>query len=184
MIMGDRVWDLSIDNQIDDEAQPRIDDVDWGKAEDFGLDAFMVGLATGTDHRDAKIALSHRLIDIHDEHLKTTQSNVSDLLPEKVLDRLVYGMITACAGSGTVPNTLLRLLYMRMGISHQPQKGIQDEVAYRTLLHVVAANPGIGKKKAAKAAGTSPNTAKKWMDSPDFKDSLSAIKKYGAEGVT
>ena len=92
-------------------------------------------------------------------------------------------MITACAETGAVPNVLLRLLSMRMGISCRPQKGIQNEVAYRHLLQVVAADPGIGKKKAAEAVKISPNTAKKWMDSTDFKEFLSVIKKNGIKGV-
>jgi hypothetical protein len=185
MTVGEREWDLLVDNQIDDEAPPRIDDVDWGKAEKFGLDALMVGLATGTGHRDAKIGLSQQLIDIHKAHLKVfLPNNTSGLLPEKILDRLVYGMITACAETGAVPNALLHLLSMRMKISHRPQGGIQDEVAYRNLLYVVAENSGIGKRKAAKAVGISPTTAAKWMGRTDFKEFVSVIKKNGIKRVS
>ena len=183
MTVDDRKWDLSVDNEIDDETPPRIDGVDWGEAEYYGLDSFMVGLAIGTGHRDAKIALSHQLIDIHNKHLKISPSNTSGLLPEKILDRLVYGMITASAETGAVPNALLRLISMRMGISRHSKGGIQDKVAFRNLLHVVVEAPGIGKKKAAEAVGISPNTAKKWMDRTDFKEFVSVIKKIGIKGV-
>ncbi len=180
--MEEREWTLSIDGLIKDDASHRIDDVDWGEAEKYGLDTFMVGLATGTGHRDAKIALSHQLIGIHNGHLAITHSNISDLLPEKIMDRMVYGMIAACNEGTAIPNVLTRLLSLRMRISQRPQKGIQDPVAYRNLLHAVANSPGIGKKKAAAVAGIKPSTAKKWMGDPVFKDFVEVIRKHGIKG--
>ena len=67
--MDDRRWDLSIDGQEEDETLPRIDNVDWGDiskgVKKHKLDVSLVGLATGTDHIDAKIALTRKLIKIH-----------------------------------------------------------------------------------------------------------------------
>ena len=187
--MDERVWDYSEDGQLEDEAPPRIDIVDWGDYWSYGLDDLMVYLAVGTDHRDAKIALSHRLIKIHVQHTKIKkkkeQSNVAGLLPEKVLDRLVYGMITECAGDAATPNVLLRLLSLRMKVSPRRQKGIQDPVAYRKLLHVVAKNPDIGSRKAAETVGIHRSVARKWMDLPEFKGAVAMTKmEFQIKGAT
>ena len=186
--MDERAWVYPEDGQLEGEQTPRIDGVNWGDAQRYGLDTDMVGLAIGTDHVDAKIALSRQLIDLHDQHAELrknrTPSNNQSLLPEKILDRLVYGMITECAGNATIPNILLRLLSLRMKVSPHPQKGIQDLVAYRNLLHVAAENPGIGRKKAAEAVGISGSVARKWMASPEFEESVAVIRDRGIKGGT
>jgi hypothetical protein len=178
----ERVWDLSIDGQCEDDSSVRINDADWGDYAGF-LDPLMVGLAIATKHVDAKITLSRRLIEIHEEHLKirkdARQSNVAGLLPEKILDRLVHGMIAHCGEDAPTPNVLLHLLALRLGVPEKPRKGVRLKVAYRDLINLVAENPGIGKKKAAKAVGVSPNTAKSWMDDPDFKTSVATIQRQG-----
>jgi hypothetical protein len=180
--MDERKWNLSIDGLIEDEAPPRINYAD-GKELAEALNPLMVGLATGTDHRDAKIALSHRLIDIHYEHVETEgPSRNLGLLSERILDRLVFSMIAASTGPEGVPNALQRLLSLRLKLPERPQKGGRDEVAYRKLLHVVAENPDIGKKKAGAIAKVSPNTAKKWMDEPEFQSTVEIIRKH-SEGV-
>jgi hypothetical protein len=175
----ERVWILSIDGQCEDDSPPQINNCDWSDYEEF-LDPLMVGLAIVTEHVDAKITLSRRLIEIHEEHLKVRknarQSNVAGLLPEKVLDRLVYAMIANCAVDAPMPNVLLHLLALRLGVSEKPRKGVQLKVQYRNLVNLVAKNPGIGKKKAAEAVGVSANTAKKWMDAPDFKEFVAIIR--------
>ena len=178
----ERVWNLSIDGQCQDGGLVRINDADWGDYEVF-LDPNMVGLAIATKHVDAKITLSRRLIEIHEEHLKVRkdarQSNVVGLLPEKIMDRLVYGMIANCAEDAPTPNVLLNLLALRLGIPEKPRKGVRLKKAYRNLINLVAENPGIGKKKAAKAVGVSPNTAKRWMDDPGFKEGVATIQRRG-----
>ncbi len=177
-------WDLSIDGQLEDEPLVRIDDVNWGGAKNFGLDPDMTGLAIGTEHVDAKIELSRELIDIHSKHAETDgPSNAKGLLPENVMDRLVYGMTVAGAGKSTIPNALLRLLSLRLKVSRKPRDAIQNEAELHRLYRVVAENPGIGKKKAAKAVGVSPNTAKKWMDNPEFKKFVALLKKHEFKGV-
>jgi hypothetical protein len=178
----ERVWNLSIDGQCQDGGLVRINDADWGDYEEF-LDPDMVGLAIATKHVDAKITLSRRLIEIHEEHLEVRkdagQSNVAGLLPEKIMDRLVYGMIANCAEDAQTPNVLLSLLALRLGIPEKPRKGVRLKVAYRNLINLVAEKPGIGKKKAAEAVGVSPNTAKKWMDDPGFKEVVARIRRRG-----
>ena len=178
----ERVWDLSIDGQCEDDSAFRIDIGDWGDYAEF-LDPLMVGLAIATKHVDAKITLSRRLIEIHEEHLKIRkdkrQSNVAGLLPEKILDRLVYGMIAHCGEDAPTPNVLLHLLALRLCVPEKPRKGVRLKPAYRDLINLVAKNPGIGKKKAGKAVGVSPTTAKRWMDDPDFKTSVATIQRYG-----
>ena len=177
-----RVWDLSIDGQCEDDNLVRINDADWVDYAAF-LDPLMVGLASSTKHVDAKITLSRRLIEIHEGHLKVRedarQSNVAGLLPEKILDRLVYGMIANCAEDAQTPNVLLNLLALRLGVPEKPRKGVRLKVAYRHLINLVAEKPGIGKKKAAEAVGVSPNTAKKWMDDPGFKKVVAIIRQRG-----
>jgi hypothetical protein len=178
----ERVWDLSIDGQCEDDSSVRINDANWGDYAEF-LDPLMVGLAIATKHVDAKITLSRRLIEILEEHLKTREdkghSNLGDLLPEKILDRLVYGMIAHCGEDAPTPNVLLHLLALRLCIPEKPRKGVRLKPAYRDLINLVAKNPGIGKKKAGKAVGVSPTTAKRWMDDPDFKTSVATIQRYG-----
>ena len=177
-------WNLSIDGQLEDEPLVRIDDVNWGEAKNFGLDPDMVGLSVGTEHIDAKIELSRILIDIHNEHVEADgPSNVKGLVPEKIMDRLVCGMVVAGSGNSTIPNVLLRLLCLRMGVSSHSQRGIQDPVAYRNLVNFVAKNPNIGKKKTAEAVGISPNTAKKWMSLPEFDGLVDQIREKGTKGV-
>ena len=183
--MSDTEWNYSIDGQLEDERCPRIDGVDWSIAEKFGLDAQLVGLATGTEHRDSKIALSRQLIAIHHQHqnLKKSKghSNASRLLPENVLDRLVFGMINTDAKP---PSIVRRLLALRMKISEKPRASIRNQHKLRELLHVVAENPEIGKNKAAETVGISPNTAKKWMNEPDFRESAKLIRKSGGRRVS
>jgi hypothetical protein len=178
----ERGWDLSIDGQCEDDSAFRIDIGDWGDYAEF-LDPLMVGLAIATKHVDAKITLSRRLIEIHEEHLKIRkdkrQSNVAGLLPEKILDRLVYGMIAHCGEDAPTPNVLLHLLALRLGVPEKPLKGVRLKALYRDLINLVAENPGIGKKKAAKAVGVSPNTAKRWMDDPGFKEVVATIQRRG-----
>ena len=185
--MGERIWDLTIDGLEKDEELPRIDSADWADVEEYGLDPEMVSLAIGTDHIDAKIALSRQLVDFHEKHLKIREekrpSNVSGLLPETIMDRLVYGMFTACSDGTAIPHILLRLLSLRMTVTRHPQKGIQNPIAYRNLLHVVAKTPGISRNKAAKAVGISPSAAREWMSSPDFKSRVVIIKITGIEDV-
>jgi hypothetical protein len=182
MSICERVWDLSIDGQCEDDSSVRINDADWADYAAF-LDPLMVGLAIVTKHVDAKITLSRRLIEIHEEHLKireaARQSNVAALLPEKILDRLVYGMIAHCGEDAPTPNVLLHLLALRLGVPEKPRKGVRLKVAYSNLINLVAENPGIGKKKAAKAVGVSPNTAKRWMDDPGFKEGVATIQRRG-----
>jgi hypothetical protein len=182
MSSDERVWDLSIDGQCEDDSLVRIDDADWEDYEDF-LDPLLVGLALSTKHFDAKITLSRQLIEIHQEHARSREtagnSNVAGLLPEKVLDRLVYGMLANCAADAPTPNVLLRLLALRLGVSEKPRKSVRFKVRYRNLIHLVAKNPGIGKKKAAEAVGVSPNTAKKWMDEAVFKEAVVALRQSG-----
>ena len=185
--MSERKWDNSIDGQIEDEPLPRIDNVDWGDAREYGLDVDLVGLAIGTNHTDAKIALSGQLIDIHNQHVefkkKNAPSNNRNLLPENIIDRLVYGMISACNKETGIPNILLRLLSLRMEVSPHPQKGVQDPSAYRDLLHVVADNPTISRNTAAKAAGISPSAARTWMNDPEFKRFAEIIRRHGVKPV-
>jgi hypothetical protein len=187
--MDKRKWDLSIDGQNEDETLPRIDNVDWVEVEkfdlnhdaEFGLNPDMVSFAIGTDHVDAKIALSELLIKIHNEHLRIRrdrgQSNTGVLLPENVLDRLVYGMLAACDEAIATPNILLRLISLRLGVPHHPKNVIQDPVAYHNLLHIVAKDPNIGRKRAAKAVGISPSAAREWMNKPEFKHVVAIIQK-------
>jgi hypothetical protein len=187
MADSDRVWDLSIDGQCKDDEPHRIEDADWGELEEFGLDPDMVGLAVGTDHVDAKIALSRRLIEIHEAHQaakgKGGQNTVPGLLPQTIMNRLVYGMFAHCTGEKAAPNILMLLLSLRLKVSKRPQKGIQDLAAHRKLLHLVAENPKIGKKKAAKVVGINPNAAKMWMDNPEFKEMVEIIQQRGIKGV-
>jgi hypothetical protein len=182
----ERVWNLSIDGQCQDEGPFWINHPDWVDYREF-LDPLMVGLAIGTEHVDAKITVSRRLIEIHEEHLKIrktkSQSNVAGLLPEKIMDRLVYGMIANCAEDTPTPNVLLHLLALRLKVPENPRKAIKNRPAYNALLHLVAEKPGIGKKKAAEAVGVSPNTAKRWMDDPEFKESLGRIQNLLRWGV-
>ena len=186
MSSDERVWDLSIDGQCEDDSLVRINDADWADYEAF-LDPFLVGPASSTKHVDAKITLSRRLIEIHEEHLKIRktkgQSNLAGLLPEKIMDRLVYGMIAKCAEGTPTPNVLLHLLSLRLKVPENPRKAIKNRPAYNALLHLVAENPKIGKTKAAKAVGVSPNTAKRWMDDPEFKESLGRIQNLLRWGV-
>ena len=186
--MSDTKWDYSIDGQLEDERWPRIDGVDWPITEKFGLDSQLVGLATGTEHRDTKIALSHQLIEIHNKHRQIQAgkrpSNVSGLLPEKVLDRLVYEMISVCGQEDHVPRVLMRLLALRLNLSEKPRASTRDHHKYRKLLHLVAENPTIGKNKAAAIVGISPNTAKKWMNEPYFRESATLIRKHGGKRVS
>ena len=180
MSSDERVWDLSIDGQCEDDSLIRISDADLANYEAF-LDPLLVGLAIFTKHGDAKIALSRQLIEIHGEHVRSRKiagnSNVAGLLPEKIMDRLVYGMIANCAEDAPMPNVLLHLLALRLGIPEKPRKGVRHKVAYRKLINLVAEKPGIGKKKAAEAVGVSPNTAKKWMDDPGFKEAVAIIRR-------
>ena len=152
----ERVWNLSIDGQCKDDSSVRINDADWADYAAF-LDPLMVGLAIVTKHVDAKITLSRRLIEIHEEHLKIReakrQSNVAALLPEKILDRLVYGMIANCAEDAPTPNVLLNLLALRLGIPEKPRKGVRLKVAYRNLINLVAEKPGIGKMRWSRKIG-------------------------------
>jgi hypothetical protein len=182
MSSNERVWDLSIDGQCEDDSSVWINDADWVDYEAF-LDPFLVGLASSTKHVDAKITLSRRLIEIHEEHLKVRenarQSNVAGLLPEKIMDRLVYGMLANCAEDAPMPSVLLNLLALRLGVPKKPRKGVRLKVAYRNLINLVAEKPGIGKKKAAEAVGVTPNTAKKWMDDPGFKEAVAIIRQGG-----
>ncbi len=178
----ERVWDLSIDDQCEDDSSVRINDADWGDYAGF-LDPLMVGLAIATKHVDAKITLSRRLIEIHEEHLVAREeaghSNLGALLPEKILDRLVYGMIAHCGEDAPTPNVLLHLLALRLCVPETPRKGVRLKAAYRKLINLVAEKPEIGKKKAGKAVGVSPTTAKRWMDDPDFKTSVATIQRQG-----
>jgi hypothetical protein len=182
MSSDERVWDLSIDGQCEDDSLVRINEADWADYEAF-LDPFLVGLAISTKHFDAKITLSRQLIKIHREHARSREtagnSNVAGLLPEKILDRLVYGIIANCAVDAPMPNVLLSLLALRLGVSEQPRKSVRLKVPYRNLIALVAENPGIGKKKAAEAVGVSPNTAKKWMDDSVFKEVVAVLRQRG-----
>ena len=182
MSSDERVWDLSIDGQCEDDSLVRISDADLANYEAF-LDPYLVGLAISTKHGDAKIALSRQLIEIHGEHIRSRKiagnSNVAGLLPEKILDRLVYGMVANSVIEAPMPNVLLHLLALRLGVSEQPRKTVRLKVSYRNLIHLVAENPGIGKKKAAEAVGVSPNTAKKWMDDAVFKEAVVALRQSG-----
>jgi len=186
--MSDTKWDYSIDGQLEDEPWPRIDGVDWSVTEHFGLDNQLAGLATGTEHRDSKIALSLQLIEIHNKHrqikAEKRPSNVSGLLSEKLLDRLVYKMISVCGEGDHIPRVLMRLLALRMNLSEKPRASIRDPHKYRELLHLVAEEPNISKKKAAEVVGISPNTAKKWMNEPGFRESAMLIRKYGGRRVS
>jgi hypothetical protein len=182
MSSDERVWDLSIDGQCEDDSLVRISDADLANYEAF-LDPYLVGLAISTEHGDAKIALSRQLIEIHGEHIRSRKiagnSNVAGLLPENILDRLVYGMVANSEIEAPMPNVLLHLLALRLGVSEQPRKTVRLKVSYRNLIHLVAENPGIGKKKAAEAVGVSPNTARKWMDEPLFKEAVAALRQRG-----
>ena len=186
--MSDTEWDYSIDGQLEDERWPRIDGVDWPITEKYGLDSQLVGLATGTEHRDSKIALSHQLIEIHNKHrqiqAEKRPSNVSGLLPEKLLDRLVYKMISVCGQEDHVPRVLMRLLALRLNLSEKPRKSLHNPDKHRELLHVVAENPAIGKNKAATIVGISPSTAKKWMDEAYFREIATSIRKHGGKRVS
>ena len=180
--MSKRVWDLFMDGKCEDDSVFRIDVGDWGDYAEF-LDPLMVGLAVATKHVDAKITLSRRLIEIHEEHLVAREeaghSNLGALLPEKILDRLVYGMIAHCGEDAPTPNVLLHLLALRLCVPEKPRKGVRLKAAHRDLINLVAKNPEIGKKKAAKAVGVSPNTAKRWMDDPGFKEVVATIQRRG-----
>ena len=181
--MKETEWVYGIDGKLEDESWPRIDDVDWVTAEKYGLDSWLVGLAIGTDHRDSKIVLSHQLIDIHHQHQKRKKAQqhrvAINLLPEKILDRLVFGMIN----TGSIPpNIVVKLLALRMDLPEKPKESIHDSGKYRDLLHLVAEEPTIGKNRAGEIVGISPNTAKKWMDAPDFKEMVAAIRKNGFKG--
>jgi len=181
--MRETEWVYAIDGKLEDESWPRINDVDWVTAEKYGLDSRLVGLAVSTDHRDSKIVLSHQLIAIHHQHQKRKKAQqhrvATNLLPEKILDRLVFGMIDT---DSAPPRILRRLLALRMHLPEKPKESIHDSGKYRDLLDLVAANPTIGKKRAGEIVGISPNTAKKWMDDPGFKELAAAIRKYGRKG--
>ncbi len=181
--MRETEWVYAIDGKLEDESWPRINDVDWVTAEKYGLDSRLVGLAIGTDHRDSKIVLSHQLIDIHHQHQKRKKAQqhrvAANLLPEKILDRLVFGMINT---DSAPPRVLRRLLALRMHLPEKPKESIHNSHKHRHLLHLVAEEPTIGKNRAAEIVGISPNTAKKWMDAPDFKEMVAAIRKNGFKG--
>ena len=44
--MSERKWDWAIDGQLDDNANTRVNDVEWVDAVDYGLDPDMVGLVS------------------------------------------------------------------------------------------------------------------------------------------
>ena len=181
--MRETEWNYAIDGKLKDETGPRIDDVDWFTAKKYGLDFWLVGLAVSTDHRDSKIALSHQLIAIHHQHQKRKKAQqhrvATNLLPEKILDRLVFGMINT---DSAPPRILRRLLALRMNLPEKPKESIHNSDKHRNLLHLVAEEPTIGKNRAGEIVGISPNTAKKWMDDPGFKELAAAIRKYGRKG--
>jgi hypothetical protein len=186
--MSERTWVYSVDGLSIDEPPRRVDRVVGGLAVEFGLDPYLVGLAIDSDHIDAKICLSDELIEIHTEYqkIKSTggQVNLAGLLPDAAIDRLVYGMIAQCSEGVAVPNILLRLLSMRLGVSPRTLKGVRNMEAYRKLLQICADNPEFGKKKAGELAGISPNTAMRYMNRPEFKASVAALRIYKIKLVT
>ena len=106
--MAETKWIYKVDGRLEDTNLPRVDLPDWGDVDRLGLDFFMVGLATATNHSDAKIALSLQLIDHHEKHQASKKlnkpSNTSELLPEAMINRMLYGMVESCQESGNIPN--------------------------------------------------------------------------------
>ena len=54
-----------------------------------------------------------------------------------------------------------------------------DRLKFHEMLMYVHNHPKAGKKKVAKEIGIAPGTAKRWMESADFKDLLVGLKFYG-----